>query len=369
MDSRGGVVMHKFLLIILMISLLGCGKKDEKQVVAPRLDTPIKKTIETDSVETSDVFKRKQTRGVVYMRHILVVFDRNSPRFMFAKSGEKIEKGFRTSADAKKRVAKILARIKKGDTFQALMKKYSDDPVSGPRGYLVLVEHDGTPTMAKKMALRLKLNETGVLKSINSYQIIMRVPPPALVKSPDSSEIMKRKSLTKKFSIKAIHLGWRLLKPIYQGGLSNKSLNRNQGQSAKLALDIVAQVAKGASFDKLAVKYSEKLPQEKDNHSHGFTVLTKQQHKHKKEKTAKHDDHKGHDHKGDDHKGDSHKGHKDGAKKESHATLEEKRHKRKAFYEKMTELNKLNELASRLKIKEVGIITSKYGYHILQRIK
>ena len=82
----------------------------------------------------------------------------------------------RTRAELDKLVPEILARAKKGDTFESLMNEFSEDSAAVKSGEPYHV----TPSAAlvepfKKLSLRLKVGEVGVVNSEFGIHIIKRV--------------------------------------------------------------------------------------------------------------------------------------------------------------------------------------------------
>ncbi|MBU1239621.1 hypothetical protein KJ865_07910, partial [Myxococcota bacterium] len=183
----------------------------------------------------------------------------------------------------------------------------------------------------------------------NAYRIVKRVSPPPKVADIDSKEILGRKAVGEKVAYKVIHIGWRLLKTIYAGALTKKAMMRSQAQAADVATSLLKQLMEGGNFDKLYKEYSEAIPKGVSSHQHHFGPLaraTEAAHKHGMNA-------KGHE----EHKSDKHLSPAERIAKNEEATL------------KATQLVKIHKLALRLKVGESGIVTSKFGYHVVKRYK
>ena len=104
----------------------------------------------------------------------------------------------------------------------------------------------------KKLALRLKLGEAGMVKSPLGWHIVKRVPPPP----PDpleSSAILKREPVTATAKVKHILLGWKDVHPPDD----EKAAKRDRATLEKLVKDTVAKLTKGAKIEPLMSELSE----------------------------------------------------------------------------------------------------------------
>jgi parvulin-like peptidyl-prolyl isomerase len=121
-----------------------------------------------DPLDSTDILARKDTAAKVKVKHILLGWDKVHPPG--DPVGEK-----RSRADLEKLVKDTVAKLKKGDKIEPLMKELSEDPGSKDNGqaYDVSADAQMVPPF-KNLSLRLKVGETGVVKSEFGIHIIQR---------------------------------------------------------------------------------------------------------------------------------------------------------------------------------------------------
>ncbi len=122
-----------------------------------------------DPLESTDILKREPTAGKVKVKHILLGW--NEVHGDGDEAGKK-----RTRAEVEKLVKDTVAKLKGGAKIEPLMKSLSADPGSAKDGTGYDVAPDSQfVTPFKNLALRLKLNEVGVVKTEFGMHIIQRV--------------------------------------------------------------------------------------------------------------------------------------------------------------------------------------------------
>ena len=82
----------------------------------------------------------------------------------------------RTAKDAETLALQLLERARAGEDFDALMAEYSEDPGSAHTG----IAYEATPSAQlvfefKRMSLRLKIGEVGMVKSTFGWHVIKRI--------------------------------------------------------------------------------------------------------------------------------------------------------------------------------------------------
>src|SRR5678816_1179787 len=94
----------------------------------------------------------------------------------------------------------------------------------------------------KKLTLRLKDGEVGVVKSPLGFHIVKRVkePPPPPPDPLESADILKREPTTKKAKVKHILLGWKEVNT----GDDERAKKRERKDLEKLVKDTVAKLKK-----------------------------------------------------------------------------------------------------------------------------
>ena len=132
------------------------------------------------------------------------------------------------------------------------MKESSEDPGSKDTGKPYPVSSD-TPMVEpfKNMSLRLKMGESGLVKSPFGWHIIKRIPPPP----PDaleSADILKREPPAAMVKVKHILLGWKDAHTTDPRGVA-----RTRPELEKLVKDTVAKLQKGDKIEPMMKELSE----------------------------------------------------------------------------------------------------------------
>jgi parvulin-like peptidyl-prolyl isomerase len=202
-----------------------------------------------DPLESADILSRPAATGSVEVQHVLVGW-KDAPA---AKHGQADPRAkARTKADADKLASEILAKARAGDDFKGLMKQYSEDPGSKDTGKPYEVTQDAQLVEPfKKLSLRLKDGEVGLVKSPFGWHIIKRVPPTP----PDpleSADILKRDPVTQKAKVKHILLGWSEV-----NSKDPRALKRTRPELEALVKDTVAKLNSGAKIEDLMKSVSE----------------------------------------------------------------------------------------------------------------
>lgn len=155
-----------------------------------------------DPLQSADILARPVTAGPNEVQHILLGWH-GLERVTDPRAAA------RTKADADTLAAELLGKVRTGADMSALMRQFSEDPGSkdDARAYTVLTESPMVEPF-KQLALRLKVGEAGLVKTVFGWHIVKRVPPPP----PDALEsvaIMKRTTTAEKVKVKHILLGWK----------------------------------------------------------------------------------------------------------------------------------------------------------------
>jgi parvulin-like peptidyl-prolyl isomerase len=202
-----------------------------------------------DPLESADILARPAEAGPVQVEHVLIGW-KDTPMARMGRVDPKAKD--RTKEDADKMAKDVLEKAKKGDDFKKLMKDFSEDPGSRDSGKAYEVSSD-TPMVEpfKNLALRLKLNEAGLVKTQFGWHVIKRVPPPP----PDpleSADILKREPPADKVKVKHILLGWTEAHTDDERGTK-----RSRADLEKLVKETVAKLKKGDKIDDLMSSLSE----------------------------------------------------------------------------------------------------------------
>ncbi len=295
------------LSVLLMVA---CGTKDSNSPSAPA-PPPAKLEVPSWDPVTRNILLRKPVTPPVEVKQILITYGKYSPRF-----GHEV---IRTQKDAALLVKKLVSQIESAkdrkSTFDSLMRKYSDDPDTGPEALSLIITPDGIPSQPKQMALHLLPSEVAVAQSDMGYHIIYRLrqgtPKPVLM----SEDILKRPEQKGQFLYKQIIIGWRDLRINYNGFMTKAGAKRSRQKAYRLAKQIFDSIKNGESVDTY-MKLSEKIPK----------AMLMVPHVHGTNGSHQHDNNK-------------------------------------------IDIPLVRRLVARLKPGEVGVITTPFGYHIIKRIR
>jgi parvulin-like peptidyl-prolyl isomerase len=218
-----------------------------------------------DPLESADVMTRPAEGGSAHVQQIMIGWKDTQ----LAKSGQGDKRANeRTKADADKLVKEVADKARKGD-MPKLMKEYSEDPTAkdSARTDEVTADMQINPVFDgfKKLALRLKVGEVGLVKTPLGWHIVKRVPPPP----PDSLEsaaILKREPATASAKVKHILLGWT-----GAHATDERGVKRDRATLEKLVKDTVAKLVKGAKIEPLMSELSEDPGSAKDGKSYDVT--------------------------------------------------------------------------------------------------
>ncbi len=207
-----------------------------------------------DPLESSDIMARPPEAGDVLVQHILIGW-KDVPA---AKQALDPRAAQRSKADADKLAKDLLDKVRAGGDMAALMKQYSEDPGSKDNAQAYPVSADAQLVEPfKRLSLRLKMGEAGMVISPFGWHVIKRVPPPPPPPPPppdslDSVDILKRDPVTKKAKVKHILLGWT---EAHAGDPRGAARDRKTLEA--LVKKTVAQIQKGAKIEPLMTELSE----------------------------------------------------------------------------------------------------------------
>ncbi|MEO8701290.1 MAG: peptidylprolyl isomerase [Kofleriaceae bacterium] len=198
-----------------------------------------------DPLESADILARPQPAnvGVIDVQHVMVGWKD------LVAAGDPRAKA-RTKADADKLAKEILGKVRAGGDMAKLMKEFSEDPGTKDtaRSYEITTDTQ-MPQPFKKLALRLKDGEAGLVKTEVGWHIIKRVPADSL----NSTDILTRTKINDSVKVKHILLGWK-------GANTNKDKRgkeRDRPALEKLVKETVAKLKKGDKIEPLMKELSE----------------------------------------------------------------------------------------------------------------
>jgi hypothetical protein len=257
------LLMRTYLLAILLAATTACqqgkSKLDDQVAGHPKVttgsgsagavaDTAI-------DIDSKDILGRPPGPTEVQVKHVLVAWKDLDDKTYHGHIDPRAKN--RSNAEAAKLAQDLLAKMKQHpETIDALVKESSEDPGS-LSGDPYTVDKD-TPFVPefKNLALRLNINEAGIVKTSFGYHVMLRVPPPP----PDpleSNDILSRPAETGPVSVQHVLVGWKDA-PMAKRSNDPRSKERTKEQADKLAQEIMAKAkAPDADFTKLMKDFSE----------------------------------------------------------------------------------------------------------------
>jgi len=203
-----------------------------------------------DPLESVDILARPAEAGPVQIQHILIGWKTTAG----AKAGGGDKRASeRTKADADKLAKELLEKVRAQGDMGKLMKEFSEDPGSKDNARIFDIGADtqlGIDSF-KDLALRLKVNEAGLVKSPLGWHVMKRVPPPP-PDSLESADILKREPVTAKGKVKHILLGWTEVHADDERGKK-----RDRKALEELVKATVAKLKKGDKIEPLMAELSE----------------------------------------------------------------------------------------------------------------
>ncbi|MCA9524261.1 MAG: peptidylprolyl isomerase [Myxococcales bacterium] len=210
-----------------------------------------------DPLQSNEILKRKPETDKAYVRHIHLAWDDLRPmlgRYMDPRAMK------RTKEATDKLVKEISEKLKKGEKFLDLMKKHSEDKRSLSREEpLTISKTTRWLPVYKDLALRLKENEVGQVKTWRGWFVIKRFPPPP----PDpleSSEILKRKPAGDgDVLVDIIFVSWDKKVPRFAPRIRKEAKTRKKEEADAIVKKALARLKKGEDFAKVRKELSDDL--------------------------------------------------------------------------------------------------------------
>jgi hypothetical protein len=254
--AKAGLVQgFKDLALRLEVNEAGIVVSDYGYHVMERVAPP-----PPDPLESADILSRPPNKGEANVLHILIGWQGTQP--MAAQPDPRATA--RTKKDADTAASDLLAKVRAGGDMVALMKEFSEDQGSGSTGqaYPIGPDEQLPPQLQpfQNLAVRLRMDEAGLVKTDFGWHIMKRVaPPPPPPEAPlppadplDSADIMKRDKVTEKAVVKHILLGWT--EAFVPGSAGEK---RSRADLEKLVKATMARLKKGEKIDALMAELSE----------------------------------------------------------------------------------------------------------------
>jgi len=155
------------LALLLLVIACGPGSKGGP-AMNNRLNGP-EPVGQGSEVASGDILAREPLANNVQVKHILI-----SWKDLEQAKDDRAKK--RSKPEAESLVRSLVTQIKAGADFDMLMKQHSEDPGSAANARAYPVSPDAQLVIEfKQLALRLNLNEVGVVQSEFGFHIMKRV--------------------------------------------------------------------------------------------------------------------------------------------------------------------------------------------------
>ena len=157
------------LRLALLVILMACGPGSKGgPTMNNRMSGP-DPVAQGSDVASGDILAREPVANNAQVKHILISWkDLDSAQDQRSKA--------RTKTDAETLVKSLVTQIKAGADFDMLMKQHSEDPGSASTARAYPVSPDAQLVIEfKQLALRLNVNEVGVVQSDFGFHIMKRI--------------------------------------------------------------------------------------------------------------------------------------------------------------------------------------------------
>jgi hypothetical protein len=129
-------------------------------------------TPQSSDVVSADIMAREPIANTAKVKHILIGWKDLTDAYQGRLDPRAAA---RTKKDAEDVVRSIMAQLKSGADYDALMKKLSEDPGSAPSAREYAVTPDASLVIEfRQIGLRLKIGEIGVVESDFGFHIVKR---------------------------------------------------------------------------------------------------------------------------------------------------------------------------------------------------
>lgn len=251
------------MLIPLALLAGGCEKTEKSEDDTAKAGDAVAKTTpagDDANIDSKDILARTDVADEVHVKHVLLAWKSLAGAYR-GRMDDRAKK--RTEADAVKLATELADKLRADPKqIDALVKEHSEDP-----GSLAGTPYEVTPRSQfvppfRNLALRLKLNEVGIVRTTFGFHVMVRVPPPP----PDplaSADVLARPAKADSVRVQHVLIGWKDL-PGRRGKADPRAQARTKADADKLAQTVLAKIRAGGDMAALMKEYSED-PSSKDN--------------------------------------------------------------------------------------------------------
>jgi len=267
--------MNYRTLAIALVVLIGAGCHNEAaRPTAPseKLDgagagsdaaaapAPAPAPVEDVELNSKDILARTDIAPEVYVKHVLIAWKALASVY---PSGLDPRADARSNAQAAALARDVYAKLQADPSaIDALIRESSEDPGSLGDPYMVKADAPFV-TEFKDLAIRLKENEAGIVRTKFGYHVMLRVAKP-LPDPLESADVLARKPLDGPIHVQHIVIGWKDTAATRAGASDPRAAERAKPDADKLASEVLRKVRAKGDMAKLMKQYSED-PSSKDN--------------------------------------------------------------------------------------------------------
>ncbi len=205
-------------------------------------------------IDSKDILARTETAPHVYVKHVLLGW-KDLAGIYAGHMDPRAAK--RTNDEAAAHAQELYNKLKANpELIDQLSKDESEDPGSaGGDPYEVKADSPFVPEF-KNLAVRLKEKEAGIVKTQFGYHVMERVAPPP----PDpleSNDILARTPEAGPVQVQHVLIGWKDTPAAKAGRADPKAKDRDKAAADKLAKDVFEKAKAKGDMAKLMKDYSE----------------------------------------------------------------------------------------------------------------
>lgn len=255
--------MRTFLVAILLCAACQQGKSklDNISTGAAGSGSGAGTTSTAVDLDSKEILARPEGNETVLVKHILIAW-KDLAEVYRGRLDPRAAK--RTNAEAAALVRQISAKLVAApDQLDALVKEHSEDPDTASGDPYTIAKSTQFLPEFKKLALRLRIKETGIVKTQFGYHVIQRIPTPPLDPL-ESADILGRPAESGAVRVQHVLVGWKDAPANKRRPGDPRAQDRTKADADKMAKDILAKARSGADFAKLMKEFSED-PGSKDN--------------------------------------------------------------------------------------------------------
>ncbi len=213
--------------------------------------------VEARDLDSKDILAREPITQEAHVKHVLLAWKELAPAFRGQIDPRAKDRSNADAAALAEQVAQTLRSDPKAIDDQ--IKQHSEDPgsLSGDP-YVVTPDARYVPEF-KNLAMRLNLDEVGIVKTQFGYHVMIRVtPPPPPPPDPlESADILARPAQTDPRQVQHILIGWKDAPMAKKRPPDPRAAARTKEDADKLAVELLAKVRGGADMAKLMKEHSE----------------------------------------------------------------------------------------------------------------